>query len=95
MLFILKSKLYIFCFLFPAEDLSTRDGSATSGVDYGSLSSEEVTFAPGAESQTVSIRTEDDRELEGAETFQVLLSSDDGTDLGQRVVFITILDDDR
>ncbi|XP_072025187.1 extracellular matrix organizing protein FRAS1-like [Amphiura filiformis] len=75
--------------------LTTNDIDATGNVDYEALSGVAVTFPPGVTSQTVTIDTYDDQELEPRESFGVFLSSDNGNDLGQRALFINIEDEDH
>ena len=53
---------------------ATEDGTATSGLDYTSLSGI-LTFPPGITSQTISIVIHNDVDPEGDETFRVVLSN--------------------
>jgi len=55
-------------------DLVTADGTATSGVDYGAVSTT-LTFAPGETMQVVYISIYDDDILEGDETVLISLTN--------------------
>ncbi|MGY5352331.1 Calx-beta domain-containing protein [Wenyingzhuangia sp. IMCC45533] len=69
-------------------DINTSSGSATSGVDYGALTGNTLTFAGNSgEVQSFSINITDDNEVENTENFQVSQSNLAGTTLS-----ITITD---
>lgn len=55
--------------------ITTSDGTARlSDSDYSALSAQTVTFAAGVTSQTVTVNTTTDTQVEGTETFTALLS---------------------
>ena len=67
---------------------TTADGTARAGADYRAQDGR-LTFQPGAEEASFKVTTLDDRQVEPAETFRVLLT---GTE--QAAVTVTITDDD-
>jgi len=54
---------------------STRDGTATAGVDYASLGAVVERFAAGEQNRTIRIPIVGDRNVEGPETFYVTLAA--------------------
>jgi Bacterial pre-peptidase C-terminal domain/Calx-beta domain/CARDB/Ser-Thr-rich glycosyl-phosphatidyl-inositol-anchored membrane family len=72
----------------------TTAGSATSGVDYGSLPGS-VTFAPGAASVDVAIALLDDTQLDADETIQLSLTANSRYQLGNNTLYqASIIDND-
>ena len=55
---------------------STKAGTATAGVDYTDVSGE-LTFFPGQSFASIKVPILDDDEVEGKETFTVLLEAPD------------------
>ena len=58
-------------------NVSTADSTATGGVDYTAISSQQVTFTGGTagETQTISIVTVSDNDNEDSETFTISMSN--------------------
>lgn len=61
-------------------DFVTTDGTAQAGTDYTAATGT-VTFAPGESSKVIEIGLVIDDELEGSESFQIVLSNPVGTNL--------------
>ncbi|WP_374539644.1 Calx-beta domain-containing protein, partial [Micromonospora aurantiaca (nom. illeg.)] len=70
----------------------TANGSATAGSDYAAGSGT-LTFAPGVTSQTITVAITNDAVFEGAETFNVNLSTPGNATLGTASSTATIIDD--
>ena len=75
--------------------LTTTPNSATAGVDYESVV-RDLQFSPGNFLQTVDITLRDDLIIEGTETFQVRIDSDDAQVriVEPQTITVTILDTD-
>ncbi len=74
--------------------VSTNGGSATGGVDYGTIDDQRVDFAVGEESQTVEVKVRGDTLPEENETFSLVVSRSSGASVGDGAAAITIFDDD-
>ena len=78
----------------------TTAGTATSGTDYTAQAATALTFAAGGTTaQTITVRTDLDRLVEGDETFTVSLEADTDNPLPNQVTLgtaatVTITDDD-
>ncbi|POY34675.1 hypothetical protein C3K47_19010, partial [Solitalea longa] len=75
-------------------DYSTLAGTATSGVDYTSVSNITLTFAPGETSKNISIAITRDNIKESDEQFSVVLSNINNATAGTLTGLVTITDDD-
>ncbi|MCO4294078.1 Ig-like domain-containing protein, partial [Solitalea sp. MAHUQ-68] len=75
-------------------DYSTSAGTATSGVDYTSVSNITLTFAPGETSKNISITITRDNIKESDEQFSVVLSNINNATAGNLTGQVTITDDD-
>ena len=75
--------------------LTTTPNSATAGVDYESVV-QDLQFSPGNFLQSVDITLRDDLIIEGTETFQVRIDSDDAQVriVEPQTITVTILDTD-
>ena len=63
-------------------------------IDYTSISTQNVTFAPNQSEQFVLLRTFPDSTVEGRETLSaVLTDASDGVTIGQGIANITITED--
>jgi hypothetical protein len=77
-------------------ELHTVNGTATHGADYsGSPEPTVVTFADGETNISVNITITDDTDLEGNETFRVVLEDPTGADLGRAQAVVTIVDNEN
>jgi hypothetical protein len=84
-----------------AVDFSTRDGfepagsynKALAGSDYQALSGT-VTFAPGETNKLISVEAFGDTEIEGYETFSVVLSNPNGARIASGTALGAIINDD-
>ncbi|MGA9762156.1 MAG: Calx-beta domain-containing protein [Gaiellaceae bacterium] len=76
-------------------NVATADGSAKASTDY-TPRSEQLVFAPGEMSKTISVAITDDSSHEDAESFQILLSSPSaGATIGSpSAATVTIADND-
>ena len=80
--------------------ISTKDGSATSGIDYQPINTN-ISFTAGASSATFEIQTLDDTSVEGSETFEIIGGSITGgpstlsSSWGKSTGTITIADNDQ
>lgn len=72
---------------------STGGGTASAGVDY-SAESGTVTFLAGDTSQNITLTVLGDLEVEGNETFTVVLSGASGATIADSTATVTIIDDD-
>jgi chitinase len=70
---------------------ATSNGTATDGADYLPATGT-LTFAPGETSKTISVVVFGDTVIEGAESFQVTLSSPAGATIGDGTGTGTITD---
>ena len=70
----------------------TQDGTATAGSDYEQQSGTHSFSGPGT--RQVTVRTIDDSDDEGTETFTVELSNGSGVDIGTAVATVTVIDND-
>lgn len=73
---------------------STMDGTAVEGSDYTAIEGGTLTFRPGDDSETISVRTREDNAREDVETFTVVLSDPDEATLDVDTGIGTITDDD-
>jgi len=74
-------------------DFATADGSATAGLDYLSTSGT-LTFTPGTSTRLVTVSVVGDLDIEGDETFRVLLSNAQGATVVDPEGIGLILDDE-
>ncbi len=83
------------CVNYATADRAAGDGAATAGADYRTVSGR-VCLAAGELSETVVVRTVEDRLYEGTERFDLELSNPDGATLaaGGATAAGSILDDD-
>ena len=70
------------------------DGCATAGTDYTAAANTKITYGLREQTQTISIPTADDTDLEGDETFTVTLSNATNADIVDQSTTLTILDND-
>ncbi|MEZ6132141.1 MAG: Calx-beta domain-containing protein [Planctomycetaceae bacterium] len=76
-------------------DIVTADGSATAGSDYTALASQTITFSPGGElTQTVTVSTTDDTDLEDVETFVLNLTNAANVTVGNASATASIISND-
>jgi Ca2+-binding RTX toxin-like protein len=68
---------------------ATRNGTALAGSDYEAATGS-LTFAPGQTVKTVDVVVRDDTTTEGAESFELALSTLSGATLGSRPSSVTI-----
>ena len=73
---------------------ATADGTAVEDDDY-TAASDTLTFAPGEQMMTITVRTTEDTVEEETETFTVSLSSPSGATIDDGTATGTITDDDR
>jgi uncharacterized repeat protein (TIGR01451 family) len=74
--------------------LSTNNGTATGGPDYGTLNNQRVDFAVGESEKTVRLKINGDTLDEHDETFSLVVSSSSGAGVGDGSATVTINDDD-
>jgi photosystem II stability/assembly factor-like uncharacterized protein len=74
-------------------DYATADGTATSGLDYGSVS-DKLTFTPGTTTQTIGVPVFGDRDFELDETFFLNLSNPTAAEVVRAQGLGTILNDE-
>ena len=74
-------------------DYATADGTAVAGQDYTATSGS-LNFAPGETQKTIPVTLLDDTDVEGDETFDVILSNPSGAPIGGGQAMVTIGDDD-
>lgn len=74
-------------------DYATSDGTAVSGDDFNAASGT-VTFAPGQDTQFITVTINGDTDDESDETFTVDLSNAQDADLVDGQATVTIVDDD-
>ncbi len=74
-------------------DFATQEGTATADVDYQTTMGQ-LTFAPGTTSQTLTVPIIGDSEIEGSESFSVVLSNPVNAVLQQSTGVVTIVDDE-
>ena len=73
---------------------STMDGTAVEGSDYTAIDGGTLTFRPGDDSETISVRTREDSAREDTETFTVVLSEPEHSTTSTGTGTGTIVDDD-
>ena len=71
----------------------TVDGTATAGHDFRDPGPSTLTFS-GPGTRQVRVDTLDDSDVEGNETFTVVLSNPSGVDIGTGTATVTIIDND-
>ena len=71
----------------------TVDGTATAGRDFRGPGPSTLTFS-GPGTRQVRVDTVDDSDVEGNETFTVVLSNPSGVDIGTGTATVTIIDND-
>jgi uncharacterized repeat protein (TIGR01451 family) len=74
--------------------VSTNNGTATGGTDYGTLNNQRVDFAVGEQEKTVRLKINGDSLDEHDETFSLVVSSSSGAGVGDGSSTVTIIDDD-
>lgn len=74
-------------------DYTVTDGTAEAGIDY-TVTTGQAVIEAGSASTTFDVVLLDDQELEGDETFEVVLSNPVNAVLGQPGAIVTILDDE-
>ncbi len=74
-------------------DVSSRDGSALSGIDYGGFTTRLVSFGTHSDTAVVDVAILPDRENEGDETFTVEIQGSD-VQIGEGTMTVTIKDND-
>ncbi len=74
--------------------ISTRDGTAAAPGDYTPIDGQEVTFAPGQASASVTLEVAADADREEDETIGLELSDPVGADIATGTATVTIMDDD-
>ena len=73
-------------------DFATASGTATSGVDFTAASGT-LTFAPGVQTQTVTVAITNDNLFEGPESFDLNLTNASGGTIADGLGVGTIIDD--
>jgi uncharacterized repeat protein (TIGR01451 family) len=74
--------------------VSTNNGTATGGPDYGTLTNQRVDFAVGESEKTVRLKVNGDTLDELDETLSLVVSSSSGAGVGDGSATVTINDDD-
>lgn len=74
--------------------LELIDGTAVAGSDYAPLEQATFTMAAGTDAQVVDVQVLADNIDEPTESFSVVLTAEDGIDVGEDTMTITIEDDD-
>lgn len=72
--------------------LEAKEGTATEGIDFGTLTGKKVTFLPGETSTVVSVSAIEDDVFEGDESFVLALTSDSGEATTNAEITVTIAD---
>ncbi len=76
-------------------DYTTSNGTALAGSDFTGVGSPlTLTFTPGTSSRTITVNTLDDTDIEGMETFSVVLGAVNNATISNAIGIGTIIDDD-
>lgn len=74
-------------------DIDSSDDTALAGSDYDAVN-QTVTFVDGQTTATITVNLSPDSEVEGSETFNIVLGNETGADLGSQKTAVVVIEDD-